>query len=93
MPIRRILCTARAGGLAVWAVIARCSFGGLPPKSYNDAAHIAIATVYGCDIVLSWNFRHIVNLRAIKVVEAVNIREGYNVVRIMSPAMMLNEEE
>jgi hypothetical protein len=65
----------------------------LPPKSYDDAAHIAIATVYRCDIVLSWNFRHIVNLRAIKAVEAVNIRESYNIVRIMSPTMMLNEEE
>jgi predicted nucleic acid-binding protein len=68
-------------------------FGGLPPKSYDDAAHIAIATVCGCDIVLSWNFRHIVNLRAIKAVEAVNIRESYNALRIMSPTMMLNEEE
>jgi predicted nucleic acid-binding protein len=68
-------------------------FGGLPPKSRNDAVHIAIATVHRCDIVLSWNFRHIVNLRAIKAVDAVNIREGYNIVRIMSPAMMLDEEE
>jgi predicted nucleic acid-binding protein len=66
--------------------------GGLPPKSVKDAMHIAIATISRCNIVLSWNFRHIVNLRAIKAVEAVNIRESYNVVRIMSPTMILEME-
>jgi predicted nucleic acid-binding protein len=62
--------------------------GGLPPKSKDDALHIAIATVYGCDIILSWNFRHIVNLRAITAVEAVNVQEGYRVLRIMPPTML-----
>jgi predicted nucleic acid-binding protein len=65
--------------------------GGLPPKSKEDALHIAIATVYRCDIILSWNFRHIVNLRAITAVEAVNIQEGYSVLRIMPPTMLLEK--
>jgi predicted nucleic acid-binding protein len=67
--------------------------GGLPPKSKDDAMHIAIATVYNCDIILSWNFRHIVNLRAITAVEAVNIQEGYRVLRIMPPTMLLEKGE
>jgi predicted nucleic acid-binding protein len=67
--------------------------GGLPPKSKDDALHIAIASVYGCDIILSWNFRHIVNLRAITAVEAVNIQEGYRVLRIMPPTMLLEKGE
>lgn len=67
--------------------------GGLPPKSGDDAIHIAIATIAGCDAVLSWNFKHIVNLRALNAVDAVNIREGYRTLRILSPTMMLNEEE
>jgi predicted nucleic acid-binding protein len=66
--------------------------GGLPPKSRDDAQHIAIATVYDCNIILSWNFKHIVNLRAITAVEAVNIQEGYRTLRIMSPTMLLEEE-
>jgi predicted nucleic acid-binding protein len=65
--------------------------GGLPPKSARDATHIAVATTSVCDIILSWNFRHIVNLRAITAVEAVNIKEGYKPVRILSPSMMLEE--
>lgn len=66
-------------------------FGGLPPKSRDDVAHIALATISGCDIVLSWNFRHIVNLWAMTAVEAVNIKEGYGAIRILSPTMMLEE--
>jgi hypothetical protein len=67
--------------------------GGLPPKSKDDAMHIAIATVNNCDVILSWNFKHIVNLRAMKAVEAVNLMEGYNPIRILSPTMILDEEE
>jgi len=66
--------------------------GGLPAKSKNDAMHIAIATASGCDIVLSWNFKHIVNLRSMTAVEAVNIKEGYGLLRILSPSMILEEE-
>ena len=68
-------------------------FGGLPPKSKDDAMHIAIATVNGCDIILSWNFKHIVNIRAMTAVDAVNIKEGYKHIRILSPSMMLKEGE
>jgi predicted nucleic acid-binding protein len=67
--------------------------GGLPPKSKEDAAHIAIASANDCDVILSWNFKHIVNLRAMTAVEAVNIRERYRNIRILSPSMLLDEEE
>jgi predicted nucleic acid-binding protein len=67
--------------------------GGLPPKSKEDALHIAIATISGCDAVLSWNFKHIVNLRAMAAVDSVNMKEGYRLIRILSPSMMLVEEE
>jgi predicted nucleic acid-binding protein len=67
--------------------------GGLPPKSSEDSLHIAIATVYGCNIILSWNFRHIVNLRAMTAVDSVNVKEGYSDVRILSPTMILDEGE
>ena len=67
--------------------------GGLPPKSRDDALHIAIATVSNCDILLSWNFRHIVNLRAMTAVEAVNIQECFRTPRILPPISLLEKEE
>ena len=67
--------------------------GGLPPKSRIDALHIAVATENGCNILLSWNFKHIVNYRAMTAVEAVNLREGYAPLRILSPTMLLESEE
>ena len=66
--------------------------GGLPPKSRVDAMHIAVATAYGCNIILSWNFKHIVNYRAMTAVEAVNIKEGYAPLKILSPTMLLGGE-
>jgi len=67
--------------------------GGLPPKSRLDALHIAIATVNSCNIILSWNFKHIVNYRAMTAVDAVNIKEGYAPLRILSPTMLLESED
>jgi predicted nucleic acid-binding protein len=69
------------------------SVGGLPPKSKEDAQHIAIATVNDCDIILSWNFKHIVNLRAMRAVEEVNRQRHYKTIHILSPTMMLDMED
>jgi len=51
----------------------------------DDALHIAIATVSGVDVLVSWNFKHIVNLSKIKMFNSVNIREGYNALEIRTP--------
>ena len=67
--------------------------GGLPPKSKDDALHIAIATISNRDVILSWNFKHIVNMRAMVAVDASNTREGYKSIRILAPNMILSEEE
>ncbi|MDR2546093.1 MAG: type II toxin-antitoxin system VapC family toxin [Lachnospiraceae bacterium] len=67
--------------------------GGLPPKSKDDALHIAIASVNDCDVVVSWNFKHIVNLRAIEAVEKTNFAMRYKNIRILSPSMLLEKED
>jgi predicted nucleic acid-binding protein len=54
-------------------------------KYTNDALHVAIATVAGCDIILSWNFKHIVHFDKIPLYNAVNILNGYNSISIFSP--------
>ncbi len=54
-------------------------------KSINDAHHVAIATVSKADVIVSWNFQHIVHLSKIRRFNAVNIREGYQSIEIRSP--------
>jgi len=47
--------------------------------------HIAIASVYGLDAIISWNFKHMVKLRTRREVKAVNLLLGYKEVEIISP--------
>jgi len=61
----------------------------LTEKSLNDAYHIAHATVNRIDILVSWNFRHIVNLNKIRLFNAVNLKLGYPVIDIRSPKELL----
>ena len=51
----------------------------------NDAGHIAIATVASVDIVLRWNFKHIVHFEKIRGYEGVNTLNGYRSPKIYSP--------
>jgi len=51
----------------------------------SDALHIAAATVSGVDVLVSWNFKHIVNLNRIKLFNSVNLKEGYNLLEIRTP--------
>ena len=59
--------------------------GVVGPQHAADAEHIALATVSGADIVLSWNFKHIVHWDKIRGFNAVNLREGYPPIEIRSP--------
>lgn len=59
--------------------------GVVGPASHNDALHVAIATVEGADVVVSWNFKHIVHVDKVRAFGAVNLREGYRVIDIRSP--------
>jgi len=56
-----------------------------------DAQHIAIATVNRVDILVSWNFRHIVNLTKIRLYNSVNLKYGYSLLEIRSPREVLYE--
>ena len=59
---------------------------------YSDALHIAVATVIGVDVLVSWNFKHIVNLNRIKMFNSVNLREGYSILEIRSPREVIENE-
>jgi len=51
--------------------------GVVPQPVADDAAHVAIATVGGMDVVVSCNLRHLANELAVRRFQAVNLRQGY----------------
>ena len=57
-----------------------------------DAQHIAMATVANVDALVSWNFRHVVNLSRIHAYHGVNAKLGYPAVEIRSPREVLGDE-
>ncbi|MBI4483151.1 MAG: PIN domain protein [Acidobacteria bacterium] len=57
-----------------------------------DALHIALATVARVDVLVSWNFRHIVNLEKIHAFNAVNLKRGYPILEIRSPLEVFTDE-
>ena len=65
----------------------------LGAASMDDAYHIAIATVNRIDVLLSWNFKHIVNWDKIRLFNAVNLKNGYPAIDIRSPKELLNYED
>ena len=58
-------------------------------KSHEDALHIAIATINKIDVLVSWNFKHIVNLDRIRKYNAVNLMNGYPMLEIRNPREIL----
>ncbi len=65
-----------------WAYV---SAGVLSERRLVDATHVAAATVARADLILSWNFRHLVNLRRIRRFNGVNALHGYQQIEIHSP--------
>jgi predicted nucleic acid-binding protein len=63
--------------------------GAAGKGSRADALHIALATVGRADVLVSWNFRHIVNLGRIRLFHSVNIELGYGLPEIRSPKEIL----
>jgi len=51
----------------------------------EDALHVALATVSGCSLIVSWNFKHIVHFEKIPLYNAVNVLKGHSNVGIFSP--------
>lgn len=56
------------------------------PKYADDALHVAQATLARSDLIISWNFKHLVNPNRIRKFNGVNISQGYGLVVIMTPA-------
>jgi len=59
--------------------------GVVGPASEADAEHIAAATVAEADLLVSWNFKHIVHFDKIRGFNGVNRLQGYRELEIYSP--------
>jgi len=60
--------------------------------SFSDCLHIALATISKADFLVSWNFKHIVNIQRIRGYNSINIKNGYKQLEIRSPREFMNYE-
>ena len=67
--------------------------GVVSAKWRDDALHVATATVAGCSMIVSWNFRHIVHYQKIPKYNAVNMLRGYPPIAIYSPLEVIADED
>ncbi|MGK7959716.1 type II toxin-antitoxin system VapC family toxin [Crocosphaera sp.] len=66
--------------------------GVVTNKSMLDALHVALASVSGCSMIVSWNFKHIVHFQKIPLYRAINAVKGYAQIDIYSPLEVINYE-
>ena len=67
--------------------------GILKKKNFDDCQHIAAAILSDCDFIVSWNFKHIVNVKTMRGIRVITTLEGYKDLMIYPPAVLLKEEE
>lgn len=67
----------------------------IKPQHTDDARHVATCTVAKIDYLVSWNFRHLVNVQREAGFNAVNLLQGCQAVRIVNPLELIygNHEE
>ncbi len=63
----------------------------LPPKASDDALHIALATVYKLDYLLTWNCKHIANAQIQKKLSQISIQSGYELPTICTPYELMGD--
>ncbi|MFB2833871.1 type II toxin-antitoxin system VapC family toxin [Floridanema evergladense] len=63
----------------------------LPPKAADDALHIALATVYGIDYLLTWNCKHIANAQIQKKLLQISLAAGFELPTICTPYELMGE--
>lgn len=66
--------------------------GAIGARMRADALHIALATVARVDVLVSWNFKHIVNLKRIHAFNLVNLKRGYPLLEIRTPREVPGDE-
>jgi predicted nucleic acid-binding protein len=86
--IERLQLTEEAANLADKYIEAKV----VGKTSRADCQHIAMATIIRADVLVSWNFKHIVNLDKIRGYNGINYQCGYNMIEIRTPKEIINYE-
>lgn len=84
--IEKIKLTIEASELADKYILAKV----VGHTSRADCQHIAMATITKADVLVSWNFKHIVNLDKIRGYNGINYQLGYNMIEIRTPKEIIN---
>jgi predicted nucleic acid-binding protein len=66
--------------------------GVLPEKYTDDAQHVAACTVAGIEYLVSWNFKHLVNVERKKGFNGINLLHGHRNVSIISPHELIYDD-
>lgn len=61
-------------------------------NSLIDCRHIALSTVNKVDVLVSWNFKHIVNFNKIRLYNSVNMKYGFSLLEIRTPREVIHEK-
>ncbi|NNM86767.1 MAG: type II toxin-antitoxin system VapC family toxin [Phycisphaerales bacterium] len=67
--------------------------GIVTAKSLTDALHVAIASVSGCSLIVSWNFKHIVHFEKVPLYNAANVLHRWPELEIRSPAEVIEDDQ
>lgn len=59
--------------------------GAIPQKEYNDALHVAIASVNKINYLISWNFKHLVKVKTRILINLINAKYGYHSLELIAP--------
>ena len=86
--IENIRLTQEAAKLADQYILAKV----VGQTSRADCQHIAMATLAKIDVLVSWNFKHIVNLDKIRGYNGINYQLGYNMIEIRTPKEIINND-
>jgi hypothetical protein len=68
------------------------SEGVVSAKYYYDSLHVALATLKNVDLIVSWNFKHMVNINRIRKYNAVNLKYNYRIIDIRTPKEVIYEK-
>ena len=67
--------------------------GAIPRRKEEDAQHVAYATLFEMDILLSWNFKHLANINREQKIVLVNMKAGYHYpLRFLAPLELIYEQ-
>ncbi len=67
--------------------------GVLSEKKLDDSRHVSLVVINNCDYILSWNFKHLVNIRTIDKIHGINKLLGYKDINIIPPPMLIEDDD